>query len=142
MAPNDDRIAGAAQDLRGEVSKLNAGVLALAEAEKARAEAETARAAAERVGRRTRRVVAGLAFSLLLDFGLTGYVIYTNHQLNEVQERTNNKVLCPLYRLILSAYHPERQTPDALPEYQRVFGELRVSANALDCPDIPDKATR
>lgn len=124
--PADD-LAGQAARLREDIATFSEEVAALDQ------KLGDAQQRINRTVRSTRRMVIGLVVSLALDLGLTGMVTWNAYRLAAVQERTSNEVLCPLYQLFLDSYHPERQPPERLAEYERSFEVLRESRRVLEC---------
>jgi hypothetical protein len=83
---------------------------------------------------RTRRIAIGLVLSLVLDLGVTAWLWVTNQRLSQVQTTTNNNVLCPLYGLIVSGYHPEARTAGAArDEYIADYKIIRSAYTLLHC---------
>lgn len=50
------------------------------------------------------------------------------------QKRTRSEVLCPLYGVFISSYHPERQPAAARAQYEQAFAVIRRGAVTLKCP--------
>jgi hypothetical protein len=122
MMTDDDELRVEARALRTEVAQLGEAITGLAH-----------RADLERTVARMRRVVVALVVSFVLDLGLTGYLAWTNHRVNVVQERTSNDVLCPLYGLFLASYRPEAQPPERRAGYEDAFAVIRQSYRVLQC---------
>lgn len=83
--------------------------------------------------KRNRRIMWGLIVSFALDIVLTGAFAFNAYRIDALQQRTSGEVLCPLYGLFLDSYHPERQPPERLAEYEASFAVLRKSYEVLDC---------
>jgi preprotein translocase subunit Sec63 len=82
---------------------------------------------------RMKLLVTGLAIVTTLSLGALGYAIYNGEKVSHIQQRTSNEVLCPLYRLFLSSYHPEAQPPEKRESYEEAFKVIRKSYGALEC---------
>lgn len=107
--------------------------------------------AADRISRRTRRseaVLAGLVISFLLDITLTVFVFVGLNQLGATTHAVQatqadgmvirQKVLCPLYELIITTYSTQvRDNPTLNPRgpayYDQVYATLRSGSQALHC---------
>jgi hypothetical protein len=70
---------------------------------------------------------------MVLILVLTVAVGWNTYRVNVVQERTSAEVLCPLYELFLGSYHPDRQPPERLAEYEQTFNVIRKSYDVLGC---------
>jgi hypothetical protein len=65
---------------------------------------------------------------------LTNNVRSNSNRVREVQERTSNQVLCPLYELILQSYNPKSPTALKDPEnYAHSFQVIREGYKTLEC---------
>lgn len=84
----------------------------------------------------------------LVVLGLTGFtavlsiqqgantrrVAEEGRQVASTVNRIQIEALCPLFGLILAAYHPERQPPELLADYNESFDQLRRMNAVLACP--------
>lgn len=87
-----------------------------------------------RANRRTRHITVGLAASLVLDVVLTAMFAVVSVRVSDVQRITSDDVLCPLYGLIVSGYHPElRPAGPARDEYVKDYNIILGGYKALDC---------
>lgn len=87
-----------------------------------------------RANRRTRHITVGLAASLVLDLVLTAMFAVVSVRVSDVQRVTSDDVLCPLYGLIVSGYHPElRPAGPARDEYVADYLIIRKGYLALNC---------
>lgn len=82
---------------------------------------------------RMKLLVTGLVVVTLFSLGALGYAIYNGERVSHLQNRTSNEVLCPLYRLFLSSYHPEAQPPEKRESYEEAFKVIRQSYAVLEC---------
>lgn len=106
--------------LRGELEQFDSSVKLLASKQ-------------ARMIRRLRRTVIGLIVVVVALLGVSAVVGSNALQLNAVQDRTSNGVLCPLYEVFLRSYHPERQKPADLAQYEANFQVIRDGARDLGC---------
>lgn len=83
--------------------------------------------------RRMRLIVTGLVIGCLISAGAIGYTVYNGNRIDQVQRRTSNEVLCPLYRIFLDAYHPEAQPPERRQQYEDAYKVIRRSYGVLEC---------
>lgn len=78
-------------------------------------------------------VIAVLVTVSLFSLGALAYAIYNGQKIAQVQERTSNEVLCPLYKLFLDSYRPEAQPPERRQAYEDAFKVIRKSYAVLEC---------
>jgi len=75
-----------------------------------------------------------LVISFLFDVVLTGYLFRIEEQVQHQQEITSSVVLCPVWNLILSGYHPELRTPGPLrDQYIASYKSIVDGRAALHC---------
>jgi hypothetical protein len=127
MNGNGDDLAGSADLLREEVTRFSGY---LNELDKRLGAGQERVNAGVRSNKRWMRVVLA---SIALDLVLTAAVGWNYYRIEAVQNRTSNEVLCPLYAIFLDSYHPERQPPERLAEYERSFDVIRKSHDVLGC---------
>lgn len=136
-----DHLANQAENLTRAVSDLGASVSHLA-----RTQAHLARTQAH-----IRRVVAWTVAGLAIDVALTVLVTFlysgqqdsnrrisaNNERITEVQGRTSNDVLCPLYKLILDSEKRAQAnpalSPDQRTEQAKLFAVIHDGYNVLRC---------
>ncbi len=82
---------------------------------------------------RNKRLTFSVMVLVALNLALMGLVGWNMYRIDVVQERTSSQVLCPLYVLFLESYHPERQPPERIAEYERTFDVIRKSHQVLGC---------
>lgn len=82
---------------------------------------------------RMKMLIVALIVVLVCSIGALGYAIYNGQRVAHLQSRTSNEVLCPLYELFLSSYHPEAQPPEKRQSYEDAFKVIRRSHDALEC---------
>lgn len=98
---------------------------------------------------RLRRQVIGIVILGALIFGLVVFALFSIFKLQElerrskvnfnnivdIQARTSNEVLCPLYKTFLNFYNPQstsaRENPDV---YDESFKVIENGARTLGCP--------
>ena len=122
------------EDLAGQASRLSDEITRFADMlngldRRLGAEQRRVNAAVSRNKRLTVSVMVLVVLNLVL-MALVGWNMY---RIDVVQERTSSQVLCPLYDLFLGSYHPERQPPERLAEYERTFDVIRKSHQVLGC---------
>lgn len=146
MTPNDDAAEPGdpprPRDLLGNAAEL------AAQAERLTRSVANLTVAADRINKRTRRseiIIVFTIISFLFDITLT-VLLYgglhnqqlATHTIQAVQANglvVRQKVLCPLYQLLLSIESPQgrAQYPAGPAAYDRVFTTLRDGRSALDC---------
>lgn len=92
--------------------------------------------------RRNRAMIVGLIVSFVLDISITiGLVIVADHQsqntsaIEDVQTRTSQQVLCPLYKLLVDSENPRAAAnyPQGAAVYYRAIAQIRRSYQVLQC---------
>jgi hypothetical protein len=124
MEPKPDELAASAQSLEDSVNTLT----------------KEMRAANKR-GKMNRRLIYGVALALVLNvivlatISVLFYGVKSNSEhITEIQDRTSNKVLCPLYQLFLQTYSPKSAAHDRDPAgYEHAYAVIRAGFIELDC---------
>lgn len=100
--------------------------------------------AANAQSRRMRRFMVGLVISVAFDIALSAGLVFQGVRLSDVQGRiaavqeiTSDQVLCPLYGLIVSGYHPElRAVGPQRDEYIHDYKVILDGYAALHCVPV------
>ncbi len=117
---NDSDLAGQASRLSEEITRFSDEIDRLS----------------RRLGVEQSKINKAVRFNRWLTAGvlvLIAAVGWNTYRVNVVQERTSAEVLCPLYELFLESYHPDRQPPERLAEYEQTFNVIRKSYDVLGC---------
>jgi hypothetical protein len=92
--------------------------------------------------RRNRRMIIALSVSFLLDISLTVFLVLLAQQqthntsaIQEVQTRTSQQVLCPLYKLLVESDNPRAAAnyPQGSAVYNEAMTQIRRSYVVLQC---------
>lgn len=145
--PAEPTVQEVVDSLRGDIAKFSEAVTKLANTVVDNVDQVA------RYGRRTRRMTRVIAVSVAVDIllsvvlTLVGARLHTvqTHQsetqtaLARVEQTTSTEVLCPLYGLIVSGYHPElRPAGPARVEYVKDYMIILRGYRALGCaPPVP-----
>lgn len=92
-------------------------------------------------GKANRRWIYVVVLGLIINAVIIGIMIAVidgvqsnSDRIEQVQTRTSNNVLCPLYALILQSYNPNGPTAKVDPAgYEKTFQIIRTGYTTLEC---------
>lgn len=140
---DDSALAEETRELKDRVTQLAQGILELTNSGSLGATVSQLATRAELAERRSKRnwqVLIGIVVMSLIGLATTVVLIINTNRINEVQARTSNEVLCPLFALFVSGYDPKKR--DALPtkeqrdQYENAYGVLRRGYASLGCSPL------